>query len=116
MINTQMKNDAAEYVRSLGVRQKLKGYAFLVEAISTGAGSPELLHPMSKKLFPAISEKTGCSDRCIERSIRRAIDNAFDSSPECFQRYFPNLKGKPYMSEVISFGAEIICRGLFQSK
>ncbi len=108
--------NALKYVISLNIKPNLKGYTLLVDAISIGAKSPELLHPMSKRLFSVISEKTGYSVRCIERNIRRAIDIAFDSSPECFQRYFPYLKGKPYMTEVISFGAEIICRGLFQSK
>ena len=111
MMNNEEKKRRAkqlslELAAYLNIQSHYKGYAFFIDAIYMCALTPELLYPISKKLFPIMAENHGCSIHSIERNIRKVIDIAFENDSESFYKCLPYLDGKPYMTEVIACAAE----------
>lgn len=101
---------AADFVRSIGINPRLKGYGYMITAICMGVISPELIRPITKRLYPAVAKKFGVDDRCVERNIRNAIDKAYNDSPELLNRYFANHRKKPAVSEIIGVAVAMIRR------
>lgn len=101
-----------EFVDSLKISAALKGCTYLVDAICISAMDLDLLHPISKKLFPIVAKNNECSVRSVERNIRKVIDIAFENDPEPFYKCLPYLDGKPYLTEIIAYAADMIHREL----
>lgn len=60
---------------SLGVSTKLRGYAYLREAVLSIADTP--MQSITKELYPSIARRFGCNSAQVERSIRNAIQSAW---------------------------------------
>ena len=72
---------------SLSVPSKLRGYAYLREAIPMMLKDPD--QPITKVLYPAVGAIFGCKGTHVERSIRSAIETAWKQRDDrVWQRYF----------------------------
>lgn len=60
---------------SLGIPTKLRGYAYLREAVLLMAKKPD--QSITKELYPAVAALCGCQSTHVERSIRNAIETAW---------------------------------------
>ena len=73
---------------SLGFSTKLRGYAYLREAILEMANNPG--QSVTKILYPAVGGICGADKIQVERSIRTAISKAWEKRDEAVWRlYFP---------------------------
>ena len=72
---------------SLGIPTKLRGYAYLREAILLMAKDPD--QPITKELYPSVGSLCGCKGTHVERSIRSAIETAWkQQDSRIWQLYF----------------------------
>lgn len=89
------------------------GRGYLCTAIAAAARDPRLSGRLSKRLYPAISAKTGAAPAQIERAMRHCIDIAWKrGSVEEQYRLFGNTidaqRGKPTIGQMIARSADII--------
>lgn len=90
---------------ALGISTKLRGYAYLREAILEMMRTPG--QSVTKILYPAVGKLCDASDTQVERSIRSAILKAWNQREETvWRRYLqPNSEGvleRPTNAEFIS--------------
>ena len=71
---------------TLGVPTKLKGYAYVREAVEVMAQHPGL--SSTKELYPTVGQRCGASPENVERSIRGAIASAWDNRDEQIWRMY----------------------------
>lgn len=63
----------------LGIRHNLAGCKYLKDAILLTCKNSDYLNKgITKKLYPELAEKYGCSPSCIERAIRHTLTVCFD--------------------------------------
>ena len=98
----------ANFVRKMGVRTSLKGYRFLVTAISLAAQDVSLLNNITYTLYPAVAKVHGVDQRCVERNIRNVIETAYQNNPEHLCSIFHYRLSKPYPSEIITLAVDSI--------
>lgn len=73
---------------SLGIPTKLRGYAYLLEAVPLLAKDSR--QSFTKELYPAVSRLYDCEPGNVERSIRSAIHTAWERRDErVWQLHFP---------------------------
>lgn len=90
---------------SLGIPTKLRGYAYLREAIPLLEKDPR--QSFTKELYPAVSRLCGCEPGNVERSIRSAIHTAWNRRDDrIWKLYFPpgadGIIPRPTNAEFIS--------------
>lgn len=74
---------------ALGISTKLRGYAYLREAILEMMNNPG--QSVTKELYPAVGKICGATSVQVERSIRSAIGKAWENRDEAmWQLYFRN--------------------------
>ncbi len=100
------------FVRKMGIRTNLKGYHFLITAITLAVQNPELLKNMTSALYPAVAELHHVDQHCVERNIRNAIDSAYRNDPMQICQFFHNGLSKPYPSEIIFFAVDSILNNI----
>ena len=72
---------------ALGISTKLRGYAYLREAILEMMNNPG--QSVTKELYPAVGKICGATSVQVERSIRSAIGKAWENRDEAmWQLYF----------------------------
>lgn len=103
----------SEILYSLGVPPHIKGYQYLRESIIMVCNNPDLLHYITKMLYPQIAEKFEVSSARVERAIRHAIEIAWDRCDknvlaEYFSTSISYGKGRPTNSEFIAVLADRI--------
>lgn len=77
---------------ALGVPTKLRGYAYLREAILLDIENPG--QSITKVIYPEVARQCGCEAMHVERSIRSAIQAAWVHREEhLWQLYFPKETG-----------------------
>ena len=74
----------ANVLLTLGISTKLRGYAYLREAILEMMSSPG--QSVTKVLYPAVGKICDASNTQVERSIRSAIQKAWDRRDEAVWR------------------------------
>ena len=79
---------------SLGISTKLRGYAYLRDAILEQMRNPGCM--MTKELYPAVGKSYRANGAQVERSIRSSIEKAWDGRDEqLWNLYFqPDAAGK----------------------
>lgn len=97
----------SDIMHQLGVPAHIKGYQYLRTAIMLSVGDPELLHSITKILYPEIAKMYKTSASRVERAIRHAIEVAWDRGDvDVLSAYFgytiQNSRGKPTNSEFIA--------------
>ena len=99
------RTQVSNMLLSLGVPTKLRGYAYLREAVLRMVDRPS--QSITKELYPAVAADCGATAAQVERSIRSAVKNSFQRHDDgVWQMYFPaGEAGKtrpPTNSEIIS--------------
>lgn len=94
-------------LRRLGVPAHLKGYGYLVDAISMMYEDPTYQNAITKRLYPDIAQKNSTTRSRVERAIRHAIEVGMKRADteyleEIFSYTYSTEKGKPTNSEYIA--------------
>lgn len=94
-------------MRQIGVPAHIKGYEYLRQAIILTVKDPELMHAVTKSLYPTVAKTNGTTSSRVERAIRHAIEVAWDRGDvDVLSSYFgytiQNSRGKPTNSEFIA--------------
>ncbi len=109
-----MKNESgnlettiSDIMREIGVPAHIKGYQYLRESIMLVIEKPDLIHAVTKELYPTIAKKNTTTSSRVERAIRHAIEVAWDRGDvDVLSSYFGytilNSRGKPTNSEFIA--------------
>jgi two-component system response regulator (stage 0 sporulation protein A) len=70
-----------ELLSHFGISSQYKGYQYIYEAVNLVIAQPDLIHNITKQLYPKIGAKFHCSPLAVERSIRHAIEVANNGKP-----------------------------------
>lgn len=97
----------------IGVRDNLKGYDYIIEAIRLVLKDSSVLDAIIKELYPQIANKFGATPPRVERGIRHSIETAWDNGNlDVLYKLFGNTvsaySGKPVNSLFIARCANII--------
>ena len=107
-------NQVSNLLLALGSPTKLRGYAYLREAVLLIAENPS--QSITKVLYPEVARRCGCAAMHVERGIRSAVAAAWSTRDENIWRlYFqPNASGnisRPTNAAFISRLADSIRSG-----
>ncbi len=97
----------SDIMRQIGVPAHIKGYQYLRESIALSIKDPELMHSVTKILYPTVAKNNKTTPSRVERAIRHAIEVAWDRGDvDVLSSYFgytiQNTRGKPTNSEFIA--------------
>lgn len=97
----------SDIMREIGVPAHIKGYEYLRESIKLTVQEPELMHAVTKVLYPTVAKTNKTTSSRVERAIRHAIEVAWDRGDvDILSSYFgytiQNSRGKPTNSEFIA--------------
>lgn len=97
----------SDIMHQIGVPAHIKGYQYLRSGILMTVEDPELMHSVTKCLYPAIAKMYKTTSSRVERAIRHAIEVAWDRGDvDVLSAYFgytiQNTRGKPTNSEFIA--------------
>lgn len=103
----QLEKVISSIMRQIGVPAHIKGYEYLRQAIVLTVNDPELMHAVTKSLYPTVAKTNGTTSSRVERAIRHAIEVAWDRGDvDVLASYFgytiQNSRGKPTNSEFIA--------------
>lgn len=101
----------ANVLHEIGVPAHIKGYRYLQKAILMAMADGEVIHSMTKCLYPDIAKCYETKAACVERSMRHAIETTWNRGrPETLYKYFGNTisgeRGKPTNGEFIAMIAD----------
>lgn len=97
----------SEIMRQIGVPAHIKGYQYLRESIVLTVSDPEMMHAVTKQLYPTVAKNNHTTPSRVERAIRHAIEVAWDRGDvDVLASYFGYTiqisRGKPTNSEFIA--------------
>lgn len=97
----------SDIMHQIGIPAHIKGYQYLRTAIILSVENPELIHAVTKQLYPNIAKSYKTTSSRVERAIRHAIETAWDrGNVDVLSAYFgytiQSAKGKPTNSEFIA--------------
>lgn len=97
----------SDIMRQIGVPAHIKGYQYLRESIALSIKDPDLMHSVTKILYPTVAKNNKTTASRVERAIRHAIEVAWDRGDvDVLSSYFgytiQNSRGKPTNSEFIA--------------
>ena len=101
------------YLNEFGILSYVSGRRYLMEAIQRTMNNPEVLHGITKILYPDLAKQFGSTSMCVEHSIRRAVTGAWNRmSPEqrnqCLGGIFTGMQRAPSNARFISAVANYI--------
>lgn len=86
------RTTVSNVVLKLGIPTKLKGYAYLREAILLAMRQPEQM--VTKEIYPEVAKSCRATRDQVERSIRSAIAAAYERRDEnTWEHFFPRDAG-----------------------
>lgn len=108
---SMMEVTISDIMREIGVPAHIKGYIYLREAILLTVQDPDLMHAVTKVLYPTVAKTNKTTPSRVERAIRHAIEVAWDRGDvDVLASYFgytiQNSRGKPTNSEFIAMIAD----------
>ena len=88
------KTHVSNLLISLGVSTKLRGYAYLREAVLLMIQNP--MQSITKELYPGVAKQFSSTPTQVERSIRNAIQHAWErrNEEQWLQVFQPDKAGK----------------------
>lgn len=100
-------NDVAEQLIKLGVPTHIKGYDYIKDAVMLSLKDKDMLHNVTKALYPDIAKHYKTTPLRVERAIRHAIEVTWlRGDPDTLNEYFGNTidctKGKATNSQFIA--------------
>lgn len=105
--NRDLEIVISDVMRQIGVPAHIKGYQYLRQSIMLAVHDPELMHAVTKVLYPTVAKQNKTTPSRVERAIRHAIEVAWDRGDvDVLSSYFgytiQNSRGKPTNSEFIA--------------
>ena len=105
--------DAAAFLREIGVPANILGYDYMSAAINMVVADRSAIHRMTKTLYPAIAEKFQTTPARAERAMRHGIEMAWErGNLENIHRRFgytvSQRTGRPTVSEFVARAAEYV--------
>ena len=105
--------DAATFLREIGVPANILGYDYMSAAINMVVADRSAIHRMTKTIYPAIAEKFQTSPASVERAMRHSIEMAWArGNLENLHRRFGYTvsprTGRPTVSEFVARAAEYV--------
>lgn len=99
--------DVTNILLEIGIPAHIKGYQYIREGIIMSFYDRNMLHYITKFLYPAIAKKYKTTASSVERTIRHAIEIAWSrGNVEILEEIFGNTiltgKGKPTNSEFMA--------------
>ncbi len=106
-VDSDLEIVISDIMRQIGVPAHIKGYQYLREAIALSIKKPDLMHSVTKVLYPTVAKNNKTTPSRVERAIRHAIEVAWDRGDvDVLSSYFgytiQNTRGKPTNSEFIA--------------
>ncbi len=102
-----LEMDITNILLEIGIPAHIKGYQYIREGIVMSFYDRNMLHYITKFLYPAIAKKYKTTASSVERTIRHAIEVAWNrGNIETLESVFGNTvcagKGKPTNSEFMA--------------
>lgn len=102
-----LERQVSAVLQAIGMPAHVLGYHYLRWAICTTIRNPELLHGVTKILYPMVAKEFHSTSSRVERSIRHAIDMAWlrgdmEVISSYFGRTISSSRGRPTNSEFIA--------------
>lgn len=102
-----MRNNLERELEMLGIKRKMVGFGFLVEAIMLYVNSQEEDVHVTNEIYPEVAKMMHTTSMSVERSIRSAIEAAFTRVDIVrLHRYYPypydDDKGRPTNTQFIA--------------
>lgn len=102
-----MRHNLESELEMIGIKRKMVGFGFLVEAIMLYVNSPEEDVHITNDIYPEVAKMKHTTSMSVERSIRSAIEAAFTKADIVrLHRYYPfpydDEKGRPTNTQFIS--------------
>ncbi len=99
--------DITNILLEIGIPAHIKGYQYIREGIMMAFYDQNMLHYITKFLYPSIAKKYHTTSSSVERTIRHAIEVAWrrgniDTLEEVFGNTVSAGKGKPTNSEFMA--------------
>ena len=99
--------DVTNLLLEIGIPAHIKGYQYIREGIMLSFYDKNMLHYITKCLYPTIAKKYKTTSSSVERTIRHAIEVAFRRGnrqvlEEIFSNTICSKKTKPTTSEFIA--------------
>ena len=99
--------DVTNILLEIGIPAHIKGYQYIREGIIMSYYDSNMLHYITKFLYPSIAKKYKTTSSSVERTIRHAIEVAWRrGNMEALEEIFGNTicagKGKPTNSEFMA--------------
>ena len=99
--------DVTNLLLEIGIQAHIKGYQYIREGIMLSFYDKNMLHYITKCLYPTIAKKYKTTSSSVERTIRHAIEVAFRRGnrqvlEEIFSNTICSKKTKPTNSEFIA--------------
>lgn len=99
--------DITNILLEIGIPAHIKGYQYIREGIMMAFYDRNMLHYITKFLYPSIAKKYHTTSSSVERTIRHAIEVAWrrgdiDTLEEVFGNTVSAGKGKPTNSEFMA--------------
>ena len=103
--------DVTNLLLEIGIPAHIKGYQYIREGIMLAFYDKNMLHYITKCLYPTIAKKYKTTSSSVERTIRHAIEVAFRRGninilEEIFSNTISSKKAKPTNSEFIALLAD----------
>ncbi|MDY5181206.1 sporulation initiation factor Spo0A C-terminal domain-containing protein, partial [Butyribacter sp.] len=104
--SVNLEVDVTNLLLEIGIPAHIKGYQYIREGIMLAFYDKNMLHFITKCLYPAIAKKYNTTSSSVERTIRHAIEVAFRrGNREMLEEIFITInskKSKPTNSEFIA--------------
>lgn len=102
-----LEMDVTNILLEIGIPAHIKGYQYIREGIIMSFYDRNMLHYITKFLYPSIAQKYKTTSSSVERTIRHAIEIAWrrgslDTLEELFGNTVCAGKGKPTNSEFMA--------------
>lgn len=102
-----LERDITNILLEIGIPAHIKGYQYIREGIIMSFYDRNMLHYITKFLYPSIAQKYKTTSSSVERTIRHAIEVAWNrGNIETLESVFGNTicagKGKPTNSEFMA--------------
>ena len=89
-VNVTTDNAVEEMIQQHGIKDNLKGYDYLIEAVHMALADHRLKGSFTNTIYPIIAERFETSANAVERSIRYAIDIAYRDREDWLDKPSPS--------------------------
>lgn len=121
-IEPEVKDDPiTAVIKEIGIPPHINGYIYLKEAVNLVLGDSNVLHKVTKSLYPGIAAKFDTTSTRVERSIRHAIELVWNRGDvkviaQTFGYSEEHLRSRPSNSEFIAMLYDTVKRNMENEK